>query len=460
MSWTVQAMRCALSYRLDRSRSVFCKPSSFPESAEASAACAPFPCLTASSFRRAPSTSCAAVAMSVCASSQARSARRAFSSLICPPVRPGSALARSTSVAAVRPSPFFPAFRAQPPSRSNSQRSRAFCSSNSVSAGGFSPAGTGMGPYALSVAGNGAVPVGKKRPRSITNRLPWALTRKRCWLRSDASHPTAPSSARITSQSKSRWNAPPLRGACSAMAQYADEGDVAVLVIGVQTVTHDEAILDLEAQIVDGNPGARPRRLVQERAELHRRRPPRGHVVEQIAHRQPGIADVLDDHHVLALDGPGEVARDLDDARRLGGLAVAREPDEVDAQGQIDRARQVGDEDVGALQHAEHDQLLALVVPLDLRSQLLHPPGDPVCREHRLQLRSEFQVVSLHICVVHDFAEAAAARHDVLLVVEAALAVPVRSRHGVEDVLRGEAAIEPQGIDDGLRGRAGALRQA
>src|SRR5438105_12988899 len=161
-----------------------------------------------------------------------------------------------------------------------------------------------MGPYALSVAGNGAVPVGKKRPRSITSRLPWAATRKRCWLRSDASHPTAASSARIRSQSTSRWNAPPLRAAGSAMAQCADEGDVAVLVVRAETVTDDEAIRDLEAQIVDGNPRACPRRLVQQRAELHRRRPARGQVVQEIAHRQPGIDDVLHDHHVLALDAP------------------------------------------------------------------------------------------------------------------------------------------------------------
>src|SRR5581483_6587355 len=134
-----------------------------------------------------------------------------------------------------------------------------------------SPAGMGMGAYALSEAGIGVVPMGKKRPRSITSALPWAATRKWCSLRSEASHQTAASSARITSQRTNRWNPPPLRGAlCSAMPEDADEGNVAVLVARVEPVPDHEAVLDLEAEIVDGDPRPRAPRLVQERAQLHR----------------------------------------------------------------------------------------------------------------------------------------------------------------------------------------------
>src|SRR5882762_259794 len=377
--------------RFARSRSVCCTPSSLPESADASTACAPFPCRTASSLRRAPSMSWAALAMSCWASSQARSARNVVSSATCAPVRPGSALARSTSAAAVRSSPFFPAFLAQLPSRSKSQRSSAFCSSNSVSAGGLSPAGIGNGAYTLSVGGSGEEPVGKKRPRSITSALPRATARKRCSFRSDASHQTVPNSAAMTTQRMNRCNPPPLFGTlCSAILEDPDEGNVAVLVAVVEPVAHHEAVLDLEPEVVDGDPGPRPRRLVQQRAQLHGRGPAGGEVVEQVPHGESGIDDVLDDQDVLGLDGLGEVAGDLHHAGRLRRLPVAGEPDEIDGQRQVDGSGQIGDEDVGALQHAEQHQLFALIVPLDPRAQLANPVRDLLRGKHLLQFVGQF----------------------------------------------------------------------
>src|SRR5205823_11910534 len=196
--------------------------------------------------------------------------------------------------------------------------------------------------------------MGKKRPRSTTSRLPCAATRKWCWLRSDASHPTATSSARMTTQSTKRCSALPLRGAtCSAIAQHPDEGDVAVLVRRVEAVPDDVAIFDLEAEIVDGDPGPGPRRLVQQRAELDRGGPAGGEVVEQVAHGQAGVDDVLHDQHVLALDGFGQVARALHQAGGLRRFPITGEADEVDAEWQIDGPAEVGHEDVGALQDAE-----------------------------------------------------------------------------------------------------------
>src|SRR5437016_4835383 len=201
--------------------------------------------------------------------------------------------------------------------------------------------------------------MGKNLPRSITSKLPCAATRKWCWLRSAASHPTATSSARMMSQRTRRCSVLPLRDAtCSAMAEHTDEGDVAVLVRCVQTVTDHEAVLDLETEIVDGDPGPRPGGLVQERAELHRGGAAGGEVVEQVAHGQAGVDDVLDDQYVLALDGSGHVARDLHHAGGLRRFPITGEPDEVDADRQIDRAAEIRHEDVGAFQHAQKDQLL------------------------------------------------------------------------------------------------------
>src|SRR5689334_22538899 len=108
-----------------------------------------------------------------------------------------------------------------------------------------------------------ADPVGKKRPRSITSVVPWAVARNRCSLRSDASHPTAPRSPRISTQRMNRWNPPPLRtSVASAIAQHPDERDVAVLVRRIEPVADYVTVLDLEAEIIDGDARARPRRLV------------------------------------------------------------------------------------------------------------------------------------------------------------------------------------------------------
>src|ERR1700682_1614799 len=209
------------------------------------------------------------------------------------------------------------------------------------------------GAYTLSVGGSGAEPVGRKRPRSITSVLACALTRKRCSFLSDASHQTVASSATITSQSTNRWNPPPLRGAvCSDIAQHPDEGNVAVLVAGVEAVSDHEAVLDLEPEVVDRDPGPGLGRLVEQGAQLYRRGPPGGEVVEEVPHGQAGIDDVLDDQDVLLLDRLGQVAGDLHYAGGLGRLAVAGEPDEIDGQRQIDRPRQIRDEDVGPLQHS------------------------------------------------------------------------------------------------------------
>src|SRR3954471_23187219 len=56
-----------------------------------------------------------------------------------------------------------------------------------------------------------------------------------------------------------------------------------------------------------------------------------------------------------------------------------------------------------------------------------------------------------YVSVVHQLAESAPARHDVLLVVEPALRVPERSRNRVEHLRRREPAVEPEGIHDGSR---------
>src|SRR5262249_47497688 len=175
-------------------------------------------------------------------------------------------------------------------------------------------------------------------------------------FRSDASQSTAPKRARTTSQRTTPRSPPPDLTPSSAMLLHADERDVAVLLRGVETVADDEAVLDLEAEVVDGDLRPRAGRLVEQRAELDRRGVAGGEVVEQVAHGQAGVDDVLDDDHVLVLDRLGEIAGDLDHPRALGGLAVAREADEVDRQRQDDGPGEGGEEEGAAPEDPQQDQ--------------------------------------------------------------------------------------------------------
>ena len=85
-------------------------------------------------------------------------------------------------------------------------------------------------------------------------------------------------------------------------------------------------------------------------------------VAHQVLEGEAGVDDVLDDQHVAALDRGVEVLEDADHARGVGLRAVAGDRHEVDLAGDVDVAHQVGEEEHGALQHADHDQVAALVV--------------------------------------------------------------------------------------------------
>src|SRR6185437_13245509 len=96
-----------------------------------------------------------------------------------------------------------------------------------------------------------------------------------------------------------------------------------------------------------------------------------------------GVDDVLDEQHVFALDGVGEVLRDLDDAAGAGALAVAADAEELDADvGVVDGPREVGGEDEAALEHAHQHDPAAGVVRGDLRAQLADARGDLLGAEH------------------------------------------------------------------------------
>ena len=96
----------------------------------------------------------------------------------------------------------------------------------------------------------------------------------------------------------------------------------------------------------------------------------------QIGEGQPGVQNVLDHQHVLALDRLIQVLDQLDRARGALPIAIARCGHKVECRVHLDGPRQIGQKRRRALQHAHHHQLFAVQVTGNLRAHLGHALGN------------------------------------------------------------------------------------
>src|ERR1700674_4671105 len=90
----------------------------------------------------------------------------------------------------------------------------------------------------------------------------------------------------------------------------------------IQTVPDDEMVRDREADVLDLDVHLPPRRLAQQAGRTKGLRTARAKDVLQVHESQAGIDDVLDDHHVLAVEGGVEVLEKPDLAGRGGTFGV------------------------------------------------------------------------------------------------------------------------------------------
>src|SRR5882672_5075071 len=94
--------------------------------------------------------------------------------------------------------------------------------------------------------------------------------------------------------------------------QYSDMRKVAVLFGVIEAVADHEAILDREADVFDLHVDLTARRLAQEARGSERPRPAGAENVLQIREREPGVDDILDDDHVLAIERRIEILEQAD----------------------------------------------------------------------------------------------------------------------------------------------------
>jgi hypothetical protein len=154
--------------------------------------------------------------------------------------------------------------------------------------------------------------------------------------------------------------------------------------VQVEAVADEQLVGDGEADVADGevldeaavgtveqrDGGERARRAQRER-------------LAEVVERETGVDDVLDDHDVPAGDLRVEVLEQADAgvAALVCAGGVARELEEVEAVGDAERAREVGDEDEARLQRRDEQRLEPVVVARELLPELADaclqlPPGE------------------------------------------------------------------------------------
>jgi hypothetical protein len=143
-----------------------------------------------------------------------------------------------------------------------------------------------------------------------------------------------------------------------------------------EVVGHGEADV-AEREVVD-EPAVGP---VEQGAGRDLARPAQGECLHEVVEREARVDHVLDDEDVTPGDRKIEILDQADLGLAAEGAVVAREDDEVERVGDLDRPREVGQEDERALEDGDEDGLAAGVVGGDLRSQLVDPCLDLVTGE-------------------------------------------------------------------------------
>src|SRR5215217_2440972 len=152
--------------------------------------------------------------------------------------------------------------------------------------------------------------------------------------------------------------------------QRGDIRQVPVALRVVEPVADGELVGDLEADVAGVGLDLAPLGLGQQRADLQRGRLAGLERSHQVLQRQPGVHDVLHDQDVAALERGVEVLEDPHDAGGVRRGAVGGDGHEVDLARDLDLAHQVAEEEDGALEDADQEQVLVRVVAGDLGAEL------------------------------------------------------------------------------------------
>ena len=110
------------------------------------------------------------------------------------------------------------------------------------------------------------------------------------------------------------------------------------------------------------------------------------HQPTQIAQRQAGVEDVLNQDHMASFNWVVDVLDELDGAGGDAGAAVAGDGDKIEGVVDLDGAGEVCEKDGCSFEDADEDDGLAFVVGGDLSSNFAGAIGDLLFGEENLHL--------------------------------------------------------------------------
>src|SRR6266550_2054249 len=154
--------------------------------------------------------------------------------------------------------------------------------------------------------------------------------------------------------------------------RHAQLRQVAVAFVQIEAVADEVLVRDNEAEVPDREiVDEPPVGTVEQRRDREGGRPTQREQLAQVVQRQAGVDHVLDDEHVAALDRPVQV---LQQPHPLvpprDGAVIAGELDEIEFVERRDRSREVGEEEQGAFERRDEQEVEAGVVGGDLGAHL------------------------------------------------------------------------------------------
>mmetsp|Transcript_44635 Transcript_44635/g.72704 ORF Transcript_44635/g.72704 Transcript_44635/m.72704 type:complete len:353 (-) Transcript_44635:38-1096(-) len=149
----------------------------------------------------------------------------------------------------------------------------------------------------------------------------------------------------------------------------ADVRQRAVLLFVVHAVAHDKLVRADQAHVVRLDGHDPPGRLVQQHARPDGRRAAVAHQLLQTGHGLSRVADLVQQQHVLAVDGGVQVLLDFDVAAGHSASAVAADGHKLHFVGDFNVPDEVRHEHEHASHESYHHQVLPQVVFADLFAQ-------------------------------------------------------------------------------------------
>lgn len=147
-------------------------------------------------------------------------------------------------------------------------------------------------------------------------------------------------------------------------SEDSNEREVAVLFGVIKSVTDDEGIGDSEAGVVGLDAVFAVYAFLEEDAGAEGFGFEATKLVEDGVEGLAGIQDIVDEEDVAVMDIGGEVFGEVEWSG-LGLVAVAGGAYEVEGEGEVEVADEVGSEDDGAIEDGDNDGVFILVVVLE-----------------------------------------------------------------------------------------------